>query len=65
MPGTLLIQHGPFRTQAARDASEMGDDAYASYIEQHTLELAERFPAERDYFISRSLGEALRGNDGA
>jgi len=60
-----LVTH-TFRTQAAKDAAEQyDDDAYASYIEQHTLELAGKFPAERDYFLTRTLAEALRGNDGA
>lgn len=61
---TVLISYGPFRTQAAKDAARVYDYAYASYIEQHSLELAEKFPAERDYFINRTLSEALRGNDG-
>jgi len=61
----LLITHGPFKSQAARDAAALYDDDYASYIESHTLEMAERFPRERNYFLSRSLSEALSGNDSA
>lgn len=64
---TTLLVPREFKTQAARDALRIypEDITYAGYIETHTLELAERFPAERDYFMSRSLAEALQGNDGA
>lgn len=39
-------------------------DAYADMLERHALALAERFPDQADYFLNRTLSEALAGNDG-
>ena len=53
-----------YKSQSAQDALETYSKGYADYLEEKALEYAERFPERADYFISRSLGEALAGNDG-
>lgn len=55
-----------YRSQSARDAqrSGYGGESYAEYLESKALEYAERFPTAAEYFLTRSLGEALAGNDG-
>jgi hypothetical protein len=53
-----------YLSQAARDAIGPHGKPYADYIEQHSRELAARFPDRGHYFLTRSLGEALAGNDG-
>ena len=53
-----------YKSQSARDAIKMYSKGYADYLEEKALEYAERFPGEADFFLSRSLGEALAGNDG-
>lgn len=54
----------PFKSQSARDALEIYSPGYASYIESKALEYADKFPERAEYFLTRSLGEALAGNDG-
>ena len=56
-----------YQSQAARDAAESGygDARYWDYLDQHAVELAEKFPERAEYFMTQSLGEALAGNDGA
>ena len=53
-----------YKSQAARDAIKMYSKGYADYLEEKALEYVERFPDKADFFLSRSLGEALAGNDG-
>lgn len=53
-----------YKSQSARDAIEMYSKGYADYIEEKALEYAGRFPERAEYFMNRSLGEALAGNDG-
>ena len=53
-----------YKSRSARDAIKMYSKGYADYLEEKALEYAERFPDEVDFFLSRSLGEALAGNDG-
>lgn len=62
----ILSNAQAYTTRAARDAAETryGDKGYWDYLEQSAMEYAERFPEQADYFLTRNLGEALRGNDG-
>lgn len=53
-----------YKSQSARDAIKAYSKGYADYLEEKALEYAERFPERAEYFINRSLGEALAGNDG-
>ena len=53
-----------YKSQSARDAIKMYSKGYADYIEEKALEYAKMFPERADYFMSRSLGGALAGNDG-
>lgn len=53
-----------YKSQSARDALKMYSKGYAYYIEAKALEYAERFPERAEYFMNRSLGEVLAGNDG-
>lgn len=67
--GAVLERKTPapeFKSQAARDAqaSGYGSATYPAYLERHALELAERFPERAEEFMTRSLGEALTGNNG-
>ena len=41
-----------------------GDEAYADYLEKAAQENAQRRPGEAEYYLTRTLGDALRGNDG-
>lgn len=52
-----------FTSQAANDAIGLYSLAYAEYLEHKALEYASKFPLKADYFMSRSLSEALNGND--
>jgi hypothetical protein len=61
----------PHRSQAARDAerANYGDAGYHKYLDEHALEMAAKFTIKGDHemanwILTRSLGEALRGNDG-
>lgn len=53
-----------YRTQAAKDAARTYGTDYADYIEEHTLSLIERGHLTPDVGLTRSLGQALAGNDG-
>lgn len=53
-----------YKSQSARDAIEMYSKGYADYLEEKALEYAAMFPERAEYFMNRSLGEALAGNDG-
>ena len=53
-----------YKSQSAHDAIKMYTKGYADYLEEKALDYAERFPERAEYFMSRSLGEALAGNDG-
>ena len=55
-----------YASQSARDAaaSGYGGPTYAAYLDRHARELAARFPDRADEFLTRSLSEALAGNDG-
>lgn len=61
---------GPFFSRAAQDATEGNfDRSYADYIERHSLQLYVRFAERGDMdtarlMLTRTLGEALAGNDG-
>ena len=60
----IAYEASTYRSQAARDAQSLSQ-SYADYIESHALELAERFPDRRDEFLTRSISEALEGNNGS
>lgn len=58
-------------SKAANDAKNgnYGDENYWDYLENHALELSERFSNEgnttrANEMLKRSLSEALLGNDG-
>lgn len=53
-----------YKSQAARDAFKWKGQRYADYIERKELEYAAKFPERANYFLTRTIGEALRGNDG-
>ena len=53
-----------YKSQSARDATRLYSKGYADYLEAKALEYANMFPERAEYFINRSLGEALAGNDG-
>lgn len=53
-----------YKSQSARDASKTYSKGYADYLESIALEYADKFPERAEYFMTRSLGEALAGNDG-
>lgn len=53
-----------YKSQSARDAAEMYSKEYADYLEEKALKYAAMFPERAEYFMNRSLGEALAGNDG-
>lgn len=53
-----------YKSQAARDAYKWKGKSYADYIERGELEYAAKFPERAEYFLTRTIGEALRGNDG-
>jgi uncharacterized protein YkwD len=53
-----------YKSQSARDAFKWGGQRYADYIERGELEYAAKFPDRAEYFLTRTIGEALRGNDG-
>jgi hypothetical protein len=68
---TPLDIHGEYKAQSARDAKASGYGAkgYWDSLEEHAHELAERFKARGDHqtaarMFTRSLSEALAGNDG-
>jgi hypothetical protein len=53
-----------YQAQCARDAHEngYGDVSYADYLEAHALELHAKGVEDA---LTRSLGSALQGNEGA
>jgi threonine aldolase len=55
-----------YKSRAAREAEQSGygSEAYWQYLDYHAQELAEKFPERAFYFMGRTLGEALAGNDG-
>jgi hypothetical protein len=58
-----------YTTQAARDAFRWQGKRYADHIEQSALEMAARFKARGQHdearkMVTRTIGEALQGNDG-
>jgi len=60
-----------FTSQAARDAAAMGygGESYWNYLdgaaqESHDLYMARGDEAKAELMLTRSLGEALAGNDG-
>ena len=64
-----------YTTQAAQDIERMGftkvfpfteegGRSYADYLERDALEKAARFPERADHFMTRTIGQALAGNDG-
>lgn len=54
-----------YTAQSARDAQRIGYNvSYCDYLQAHAEELAERFPDRAGEFYSRSLSEALAGNNG-
>lgn len=60
-----------YKSQAARDAqaSNYGDKSYWDYLDEHALELREKFLQRGDTktaeeMLTRSLSAALAGNDG-
>lgn len=53
-----------YESQSARDAIKMCSKGYADYVEGKALEYAGKFPERAEYFMGRSLGDALAGNDG-
>lgn len=55
-----------YTTRSAQDAYATcyGDEAYADYLEKAAQENAQRRPGEAEYYLTRTLGDALRGNDG-
>jgi hypothetical protein len=55
-----------YTAQSARDAQarNYGGESYWAYLDAAEREHAERWPERAEYFLTRSLSEALRGNDG-
>lgn len=59
-----------YTTRAGQDAAErigstkFWTESYADHIEEGELRYADLFPDRADYFLTRTLGEALAGNDG-
>ncbi len=60
-----------YKSQSARDAQEMsyGDKSYWDYLDREAQELYDYYMAEGDEaaaqrMLTRSLGEALKGNEG-
>jgi hypothetical protein len=64
------LRFDAWHSQAARDAAETGYGGarqrrgYAAYLDRQAAELAAKFPDREEYFMTRSLSEALAGNDG-
>lgn len=61
-----------YTAQSARDAQRTGygSPSYWDYLEEHAYELHKRFFAKGDaatagQMLTRSLSDALRGNEGA
>lgn len=60
----------PYNSQAARDAQQAGyDDGYCEYLEwaahdHHALYTRLGDPAKASEMLTRTLSEALMGNDG-
>lgn len=61
-----------YRSQSARDAQAMGygSSSYWDSLEAHAFKLRDYYQAKgdtakADQMLSRSLSEALRGNEGA
>lgn len=59
-----VVKAERYQAQSAREAVRVYGTEYADYLNQHALELAAKFPERADEFLTRSLGEALAGNDG-
>lgn len=53
-----------YKSQAARDAYKWKGKSYADYIEDRAIAYAAKFPDRATYFMTRTISEALRGNDG-
>lgn len=60
-----------YKSQAARDAAEggYGSKSYWDYLESHAIELHDKFMLRGDTktaqeMMTRTLGEALMGNNG-
>lgn len=53
-----------YKSQAARDAYKWKGKGYADMIENRAIAYAAKFPDRAAYFMTRTIGEALRGNDG-
>jgi hypothetical protein len=55
-----------YESQAARDAAATGYGSvtYPAYLDRQAREMAQRFPERAEHFMTRSLSEALAGNDG-
>jgi len=60
-----------YKSQSARDAQAMGygSESYWSYLDEHAQQLHDYFMRHGDTvtanaMFTRSLGEALRGNEG-
>lgn len=60
-----------YKSQAARDAQRMqyGDPSYWAYLDAHAEELRASFlrkgqPSKAREMMTRTISEALKGNDG-
>lgn len=53
-----------FISRAAVEASKLYSLSYAAYLDTKATEYANKFPDRAEYFLSRSLSEALAGNEG-
>ena len=64
VPFTVLDERAGYKSQAAREAqaSDFGDESYWDYLDAHAAELESKGV---DDALTRSLSDALRGNDGA
>lgn len=71
MPGTQSPQGMTYRSQAARDAQARGygGESYWAYLDRTCQESHDHWirrgdPERASHMLTRSLGEALQGNDG-
>lgn len=53
-----------FVSRSAEEAAKLYSLRYAAYLDSTALEYATKFPDRADYFMTRSLSEALSGNEG-
>lgn len=70
-PTILVMATKEYESRSARDAQKMGygDRGYWEYLDQHARELRDHFlqhgdPVRAAEIMTRTLSEALAGNDG-